>query len=134
MARIIHPRPAMGSQVAFGLTFRDGAVEHDLTDAPVLTQALLQHGFTIEAELDYLADWTKQKLVTYAEEQGIDLGGAKTKPQILAAIEAAALDAIVEPFASVTENPDGSFSAPAGFTGALPDAPGQGGAALLPTD
>ena len=68
MARITHPRPVIGRKVDFGITFFDGRAEHDLAGAPVLTQALLQHGFTIEAELDYLADWTKAKLVDYAAE------------------------------------------------------------------
>jgi hypothetical protein len=33
--------------------------------------------------------WTNERIVDYATEHGIDLTGAKTKPEYLAAIEAA---------------------------------------------
>jgi len=103
MARIIHPRPEMGRKTFFDIEFVDGVGHRDLTDAPNLTTALIQHGYIIEPDLDYLGDWTKQKLVKYAGEQGIDLGKAKTKAEILAVIEVQALDAIVSPEDEVTD-------------------------------
>lgn len=39
-----------------------------------------------QPEGDPDASWTLPQLKTYASEHGIDLGGAKTKPKILAAI------------------------------------------------
>ena len=60
MNRIIHPRPEIGRTTDFDIEFIDGVGERDLTDAPNLTAALIQHGVTIEADLDYLADWTRE--------------------------------------------------------------------------
>lgn len=49
--RILHPRPEQGRQKALGVEFRDGvAVVEDLH--PERERALLQHGFTIERELE----------------------------------------------------------------------------------
>ena len=52
MARIEHPRPEIGRQKAFELEFVDGFAEADLTDAPNLTAALNQHGYTITETVD----------------------------------------------------------------------------------
>lgn len=49
--RIIHPRPALGSQKFIGVQFRDGAADVDELP-PAVEQALLQHGFTIEKTLE----------------------------------------------------------------------------------
>ena len=51
MARIAHPRPQIRSKVDVGRTFHDEVAERHLTVAPVLTQALEQHGFIFEEQL-----------------------------------------------------------------------------------
>ncbi|WP_213816187.1 hypothetical protein [Glaciihabitans sp. dw_435] len=93
MARIIHPRPEAGRQTAFDVVeFVDGVAEYDLTDAPNLTAALLQHGYAIEpsapVESDDLESWLKADLIALALARGVELGKAKTKPAIIAAIRA----------------------------------------------
>lgn len=115
MARIKHPNPQQGTFTdrIGGVVFRDGFAEVDLTDDENLREAYLMHGYEISvftgitvdfdtltassgspqplAPLpapDYLADWSKAKLTAYATDQSIDIGGAKTKAEILAAITA----------------------------------------------
>lgn len=46
---IKHPRPALGRQNAFGVEFVDGVARVDSLH-PERELALIQHGFTIEAE------------------------------------------------------------------------------------
>lgn len=52
MARIKHPRFQPGRTKALGLEFIDGYADVDLTDAPILHQALLQHGYEIRTLID----------------------------------------------------------------------------------
>ena len=126
MSRIIHPTRHVGTFTdrLGDVVFHDGVADVDLSDKPNLSAAFIQHGYEIEEVveltadldgtgrnlppyvegdgektspgLDYLDDWTNAKLISYADEQGIDLGSARTKAQILSAIGTHAPDAIIE--------------------------------------
>ena len=126
MARIIHPTRHVGTFTdrLGDVVFHDGVADVDLSDKPNLSAAFIQHGYEIEEVveltadldgtgrnlpayvegdgertspgLDYLDGWTNAKLISYADEQGVDLGSARTKAQILSAIGTHAPDAIIE--------------------------------------
>lgn len=51
MIRIRHAQPQLGRQRFVGIDFRDGTAEVESLD-PIVEQTLLQHGYTIEQELD----------------------------------------------------------------------------------
>ncbi len=53
--RILHPRPEPGRQSALGVEFRGGVADVDELH-PERERALLQHGFTIERELEAKSD------------------------------------------------------------------------------
>jgi hypothetical protein len=101
MARITHPRPQAGKQTFVGVTFYDGFAEvADLH--PEVRAALVLHNFTIE---------DTERPVQPKKRSG------KRKP--------AKPKKVAE---QVTTHADGSFTAPDGYTGALPDAdPSQTG-------
>jgi hypothetical protein len=90
MSRIKHPNPQPGTFTdrLGGVVFHDGYAEVDLTEDPNLRDAYLMHGYEVEEPLDYLSDWTKAKLIAHVAEKGIDIGSARTKSAILAAIAA----------------------------------------------
>lgn len=77
-----------------GVAFTRGVGE---TDDEAALNYFRRHGYTIdagEAPGDATPEgdpksWTKEQLVKHAERAGIELGDAKTKPQILAAVLAA---------------------------------------------
>lgn len=82
-----YPPAEDGSHPGAGLLAQVGNYEHvsgDLLEPP-----------TVEPEGVEIPDgepsnsWTKPALLAYAEQRGIDLGDAKTKPQVLEAIGAA---------------------------------------------
>ena len=101
MARIIHPRPKAGKQTFIGVTFYDGFAEVDDLH-PEVRAALVLHGFNIE-DVERPVEPSKRS--------------RKRKP---AKPKKAA--------EQVTAHADGSFTAPDGYTGALPDAdPSQTG-------
>lgn len=52
MARIKHPRFEPGRSKALGIEFIDGYAVVDLADNPILSAALIQHGFEITEMLD----------------------------------------------------------------------------------
>lgn len=100
--KIHSPNRELTGRQVYGVTpleFVDGVA---ITDDDLPTGVLLYlrgAGYVIEDDAQDvndapkpLASMTKAELVAMASEQGIDLGAAKTKPEILAAI-AAHLDA-----------------------------------------
>ncbi|HEY9409332.1 MAG TPA: hypothetical protein VIQ30_22635 [Pseudonocardia sp.] len=92
MARITTPVAKFTGHVA-GVDFVDGVGE---TDDQSRLSYFARHGYTIEGAAEEPAGEVpleKRKvdeLRAYAEQNGIDLGEAKTKPEILAALAAAA--------------------------------------------
>lgn len=88
MAKIIAPIPFSG--IRANLVFVNG--ESDTNDA-WLIRWFKEHGYTIEDEQQGgeggISDMTVKELKAYAAEKGIELGEAKTKADIVAAIEAA---------------------------------------------
>jgi len=101
MARIIHPRPQAGKQTFVGVTFYDGFA--DVADLhPEVRAALVLHNFKFEdAERPTQRKKRSRK-------------GKTAKPKKAAE--------------QVTAHADGSFTAPDGYTGALPNAdPSQTG-------
>jgi len=95
MTRIAHPNPQAGKQTFIGVTFYDGFAEVDDLH-PEVRAALVLHGFKFEdAERPVEPSKRSRK-------------GKTAKPEKAAE--------------QVTEHADGSFTAPDGYTGALPDA------------
>jgi hypothetical protein len=88
--RIIHPRPELGRQSAFGVDFIDGVATVDDIH-PERERALLQHGFTVEKVLEgvKLEDLTKRELIKLATDENIDLPPRATKDQIIDALHTA---------------------------------------------
>lgn len=94
MARVAHPLPLPGTQTFIGITFHDGFAELDLTDQPIIVEALLQHGYTIEDTLEgdgegeepEFIDLNKLKLPELrdiATTEGIDFDPKATKPELV---------------------------------------------------
>ncbi|ANP74534.1 hypothetical protein [Cryobacterium arcticum] len=54
MARVLHPQPQVGivTDRLGGIEFTDGVAEVDLSDKPILSAALVQHGYTVELTPD----------------------------------------------------------------------------------
>jgi len=102
MARIKHPRFQPGRTKALGIEFIDGYADVDLTDKPILAQALLQHGFEIELEAVQLESLTVRELRDVAEIEGIDLPSRATKAELIEVISRSpvppAIGADGEPF------------------------------------
>lgn len=93
MAAVKTPVEGYTGQVV-GVTFADGVGE---TDDPAVLAYFRRHGYTVEEtekavtvpEGKPSTDWTADQLKAYAAEHGIDLGAAKKKAEIAAALEAA---------------------------------------------
>ena len=93
MAKITTPVKGF-TGVVVGVTFADGRGETDNESAIAYFH---RHGYTIEAAQKAIeipegapsVDWKGDQLKAYAERQAIDLGSAKSKPEIVAAIESA---------------------------------------------
>ncbi len=85
MLRVTAPEPITGRVV--GLTFVDGVAE---TDGPLERPVdlwLRTHGYTVTGGDVPSESWRKDDIAAYATERAIDLGGAETKSDMLAAIE-----------------------------------------------
>lgn len=106
MARITHPHPQAGQQSFLGVTFHDGFAEVDLRGQDVLAQALLQHGYRIEAQVD-VEGTERPTEPTKRPGKGKAAKAANTAEQVIA-------------------HADGSFTVPDGYTGVLPDADPSG--------
>lgn len=116
--RINHPRPALGRQRDLGLEFIDGvAVVESLH--PERELALLQHGYTIEADPEVeapfqealgepiidLTSLTIPALRDIAETEGIDLPAKARKPEIIEILSRTSA-----PIPGSIDNGDGTFS------------------------
>lgn len=92
MAKIICPNKQYNGLSA-SVPFTNGIGE---TDKPHLIEWFREHGYTVEDEQQGgeggISDMTVKELKAYAAEKNIDLGEAKTKADIVAAIEAAEPD------------------------------------------
>ncbi|GGD33119.1 hypothetical protein GCM10010915_11880 [Microbacterium faecale] len=94
MPKITTPVKGFTGKVA-GVSFVDGKGE--TTDKAALAY-FRRHGYGVDAaekaveipEGEPTADWTAAQLKAYAEKHEVDLGQAKTKPEIVEAIEKAA--------------------------------------------
>lgn len=94
--RVIHPRPALGRQSDLGVDFIDGVAEVDSLH-PERERALLQHGYTIEADLEVQAPFqealgepiidltalTIPELRDIAETEGVDIPSKASKSEII---------------------------------------------------
>lgn len=94
--RIIHPRPQAGHQSDFQVDFTDGVATVESLH-PERELALLQHGFTIEADLDVevphhgalgdeiidLNSLTKAELREIANQEGIEIPAKATRPEMV---------------------------------------------------
>lgn len=89
MAKIICPNKQYNGLSA-SVPFTNGIGE---TYKPHLIEWFREHGYTIEGEPQGgeggIGDMTIKELKAYAAEKSIDLGEAKTKAEIITAIEAA---------------------------------------------
>ncbi len=89
MAKIICPNKQYDG-VSASVTFTNGVGE---TDKPNLIAWFREHGYTVEecgktegGNGGGFEDMTAKELKAYADEKKIDLGKAKTKPEMIAAI------------------------------------------------
>lgn len=90
---IKHPAPVSGTVSAIGLDFVDGVAEVKKLSDEART-VLLENGFTIDdgkapveiPDGDPVETWTVDQLKAFAKRENIDLGDAKAKPDILAAV------------------------------------------------
>jgi len=92
MVKVTAPDPGLNGYVV-GLTFRDGVAEVDELNRP---QALwlARNRYTVDGGEPAAWDapdesWTKQRIEEYAATRGVDLTGAATKADMLAAVNAA---------------------------------------------
>lgn len=93
MAKITTPVKGFSGAVA-GVTFTDGVGE---TDDEGAIAYFTRHGYDVEKTVAIpegkpTGDWKGDQLKAYAEKHSLDLGSAKTKPEIVAAIEKAEAD------------------------------------------
>ena len=116
--RINHPRPELGRQRALGVEFIDGVatveslhLEREL--------ALLQHGYTIEADPEVEAPYhaglgeaivdltslTISRLRDIAEADGVDLPAKARKPEIIEILSRTS-----EPIPGAVQNEDGTWT------------------------
>lgn len=92
--KITAPEPVTGS--ISGLDFTAGVAEVDSLDETARA-VLTDHGFKIDDTKQPVTipdgapstDWKGDQLKAYAEKHELDLGSAKSKPELVAAIEAA---------------------------------------------
>ena len=94
MAKIHTPVKGFTGSVV-GVTFADGVGE---TDEPAKLAYFHRHGYTVEEKTAKTVEipegapseeWKVDQLKAYAEKHDLDLGSAKTKPEMVAAIKAA---------------------------------------------
>lgn len=116
--RINHPRPELGRQRTLGVEFIDGVATVESLH-PERELALLQHGYTIEAnpevEAPYhaglgeaivdLTSLTVPQLRDIAEADGVDLSAKARKPEIIEILSRTS-----EPIPGATQNEDGSWT------------------------
>jgi len=116
--RIIHPRPALGRQRALGVEFTDGVATVESLH-PERELALLQHGYTIEADPEVEAPYhaglgeaivdltslTVPQLREIAEADGVDLPVKARKAEIIEILSRTS-----EPIPGATQNDDGSWT------------------------
>lgn len=121
MTRITAPVSGLNGQGVGGIVFAD-SVAH--TDNEAVIDYCRTSGYTVEDEEPAaesapkaVNDMTKDELVAHAETTAIDLGGAKTKADILAVIEAAASAA------DSTDDTDGNAGDPNADTDDESDTP-----------
>lgn len=117
--RITHPRPELGAQSDFGVDFIDGVATVDSLH-PERELALLQHGFTIEKDLEVeepyhgglgepildLTTLTKAQLKAIANDEGIEIPARATQADMVALIAAQPPLALPD----AVQNEDGSFT------------------------
>lgn len=82
MARIKHPQFKPGRATDLGIEFIDGFAEVDLTDKPILRQALLQHGYEIDETVG-LDERTVPELRAELEELGYEVKTSWRKPELI---------------------------------------------------
>lgn len=109
MAKITTPVKGFTGTVV-GVTFSDGQGE---TENEAALAYFARHGYTVESTEKAVeipegapsTDWTGAQLKAYAEKHEVDLGSAKTKPELVKAIEdAAAAKAAAETAKTGDEN------------------------------
>lgn len=116
--RIIHPRPLAGRQVEMGLDFVDGVATVESLH-PERELALLQHGYTVEADTEVATPYqaelgdeivdlnslTIPELRDIAETEGVDIPAKAKKDDIVALLAAKS-----SPIPGATQNEDGSWT------------------------
>ena len=94
--RITHPRPTAGRSEDFGVAFVDGIATVESLH-PERERALLQHGFTLEADLDVakpyhpklgapildLTALTKKQLQAIADDEGVEIPSRATHAEMV---------------------------------------------------
>ena len=118
--RIIHPRPAAGAQSALGVDFIDGVATVESLH-PERELALLQHGYTIEKDLDVevpyhgalgeeIIDLTKltiPELREIADHEGVTVPSKAKHAEIVELLSRIP----ATPIPGSVDNGDGSFTA-----------------------
>lgn len=108
--RIIHPHPAAGRQSALGVEFRDGVATVESLH-PERELALLQHGYTIEPDLEVsepyhgglgepfvdLAVLSRADLRDIAEVEGVEVTTKMTRDQLIRAISGLPAKPLADP-------------------------------------
>lgn len=83
MARIKHPHFQPGRvKSPLGVVFVDGFAEVDLTDKPILRQALVQHRYEID-DVPELVEHTVQELRDELKSLGYDVKSSWRKPELV---------------------------------------------------
>ena len=85
------------------LEFRDGVAETSEKLAPGLLAYLEGRGYKVETETEVpegapAESWTVPQLTAWAKAHDVDLGGAKTKPEIVAVVVPAKSPSQSDPF------------------------------------
>lgn len=87
MLRVTAPEPVTGRVV--GLDFVDGVAQVNATLSRSVDLYLRTHGYKVEGSDVPSESWRNDDIAAWATERGIDLDGAETKADMLAAIDAA---------------------------------------------
>ena len=87
MLRVTAPEPINGRVV--GLTFTDGVAEVQRPLERPVDLYLRTHGYKVTGGDVPAESWRNGDIAAWATERGIDLDGAETKADMLAAIDAA---------------------------------------------
>lgn len=117
--RITHPRPTAGRTEEFGVAFVDGVATVESLH-PERERALLQHGFTLEPDLDVakpyhpelgapildLTTLTKKQLQAIADDEGIEIPSRATHAQMVDILSRRP----TAPIPGSVNNGDGSFT------------------------